>query len=121
MDCKDNWLTQITKKVIHRVPDLAFQKNEQLREDLINDAFTQIMIHSQANSYERQWDNLLVNCVVTLYNYLGTEGSVSRTADGISDSYDSSNILSPLLSRNIAPYLRPAGYVYSKTRFDYPD
>lgn len=114
-----NWITKIKEKILRRVPDL--KDNEELLNDLIDDAFTQIILHANANAYDRKWDNILVTCVVTLYNYLGVEGSTHRSANGISDDYESSNILSPILSRNIVSYIKPIGYVFPNTRFDMPD
>lgn len=121
MPAKTNdWITRITEEVIHRVPDLGAKDKEHLREGLIRNAFTKIMLHSQANAYDTSWDSILVDCVVTLYNYLGEEGSISRAAGGVSDTYACSNVLATLLASSIPHYIRPTGYVYSKTRFDYP-
>lgn len=117
---KLTWIERINAKVQRRVPELAHTENQQLLQDLIDDAFTQIILHSNANEYNMAWDNILVNCVVTLYNYLGMEGSISRWASGIRDEYSSSNILSSILSNNIPPYIRPSGYKYKSTRFEQP-
>ena len=114
------WKTKIEKKITNRVPELNSNKNKALLDDLIDDALAQIVIYENASSYNTRWDNLLVNCVVTLYNYLGNEGSISRDANGVNDTYSSSSILSELLSRNITPYIKPTGYQYPSTRFDYP-
>lgn len=115
------WLEKIERKVQRRVPELCNDKNKDLLDDLIEDAFQQIVIHANADAYNKAWDNILVNCVVTLYNYLGNEGSLHRSADGVSDTYDSSNILSQILSRNIPSYVKPAGYTFSATRFNMPE
>lgn len=115
-----SWLTRITERIIHRVPELGLEKNVHLREGFIDTAFTQIIVHANANKYELRWDKDLVECVVRLYNYQGLEGSTERTADGVSDSYDGPDILSPYLSRNVQQYIRPVGYQYSSTRFEYP-
>lgn len=114
-----NWLANIKRKVTLRVVDL--NDNEELLTSLITDAFYQIMLHSNASSYKKEWDNILINCVVTLYNYLGVEGSTHRSAGGISDDYESSNILSPILSRSIPTYIKPVGYSFPDTRFDMPE
>lgn len=115
------WSERINEKVVHRVPELGETDKVSLRQQLIDDAFVQIMDYSNANVYNPKWDNLLVNCVVTLYNYLGTEGSDVRVVDGIRDEYNSANILSPLLSRNLTQIIRPIGYIYSSNRFNMPD
>lgn len=115
------WLENITQKIKVRIPEVCNNVNEEQKiQNYISDAFYQIMEYSNADKYDRKWDNLLVNCVVTLYNYDGTEGSVSRNANGIQDTYESSNILSVLLSRNITPYLRRTGHRYPQDRFEYP-
>lgn len=114
-----DWITNIKNKICTRVVEL--KDKQELLSDLVDDAFHQIMRHSNASAYKREWDNVLVNCVVTLYNYLGVEGSTHRSAGGISDDYESSNILSPILSRNIPTYIKPLGYVFPDTRFDMPE
>lgn len=115
------WKNKIEKKITSRVPELGESKNTDLLEDLIDDALAQIVIFENASYYTTKWDNLLVNCVVTLYNYMGNEGSISRDANGVVDTYSSSSILSELLARNITPYIKPSGYVFPATRFDYPE
>jgi hypothetical protein len=117
---KITWLERISIKVQRRVPDLSAEHNQGWLNDLIEDAFTQIVRYAKADKYDTAWDNLLVSCVVALYNYSGMEGSTSRSADGIRDVYESSNILSQLLSRNITPNIKPSGYKFSPTRFDFP-
>lgn len=114
-----SWKTQIKKKIFLKVPEL--KENNELCETLIEDAFSQIMLHTQAVSYKKDWDNVLVTCVATLFNYLGLEGSIQRSANGISDSYESSNILSSILSRSLPHYIKPVGYVFPNTRFNMPD
>lgn len=115
------WYEKIVGKVKRRIPQIDdFENGEFLLEDLIEDALTQIVIFANANAYDKKWDNLLVNCVVTLYNYEGQEGSTSRDANGVNDTYSSSSILSELLSSNISPYIRPCGYGYSSNRFNLP-
>lgn len=115
------WIEKITEKIKRRVPLIMEDtQGESLIIDLIDDALTQIVTYANANAYDKKWDNLLVTSVVTLYNYEGMEGSTSRNANGVSDVYNSSYILSELLASGITPYLRPCGYVYSPNRFDYP-
>ncbi len=121
MDNGATWIKRINAKVQRRVPDLKLESNQQLLQDLIEDAFTQIIIYSRADKYKKEWDNVLVNCVVVLYNYMGTEGSIYRSFDGIRDEYESSNILSPILSRNITQYIKPSGHKYPDNRFDMPE
>lgn len=114
------WLTKITGKITRRIPNLNTSENNERISDLIETALCQIVNYENANSYNTKWDYLLVECVVTLYNYEGVEGSIERRANGVYDVYESANILSPLLARNISPYIRPSGYVYSNNRFDLP-
>ena len=114
------WLERISLKVQRRVPDLSAEHNQGWLNDLIEDAFTQIVTYAKADKYDTAWDSLLVNCVVALYNYSGMEGSTSRSADGIRDVYESSNILSQLLSRNITPNIKPSGYKFNPNRFNFP-
>ena len=115
------WLEKISGKVKRRIPQIDdYEDGEYLLEDLIEDAVCQIVTYANANAYDKKWDNLLVTCVVTLYNYQGQEGSTSRDANGVKDVYSSSSILSELLAANIAPYIRTSGYVYKTDRFDLP-
>ncbi len=115
------WLEKITGKIKRRIPQIDdFEDGEFLLEDLIEDAVCQIVSFAHANAYDKKWDNILVNCVVMLFNYEGQEGSTSRDANGVKDVYSSSSILSELLAANIAPYIRTSGYVYSSNRFDLP-
>ena len=116
------WYEKIVGKVKRRIPQIDdFEDGEFILEDMIEDALTQIVDYANANSYEKRWDNLLVNCVVTLFNYEGNEGSSSREANGVKDTYNSSAILNELLTSQITPYIRPTGYVYSENRFNMPD
>lgn len=115
------WSEKINERVVHRIPELGQENNVQLRQQLIEDAFSQIMIYTKANSYKREWDYILVNSVVILYNYLGTEGSTTRSVDGIRDEYGTSDILATYLSGNLPQYIRPIGYAYSDSRFDLPE
>ena len=114
------WLERISAKVQRRIPDLSIESNQGWLIDLIEDALSQIVSYARATKYDTAWDNLLVNCVVTLYNYSGMEGSQSRYANGVRDTYGSSDILSDLLTRNITPFIRPSGYKYPENRFDFP-
>ena len=120
-DTPTNWIERINAKVQRRIPELAEESNHQLLQDLIEEAFTDIINYSRADKYDTSWDNTLVKCVVTLYNYLGTEGSIYRSFNGIRDEYGSSDILSTILARNIPQYIKPTGYKYSNRRFDYPE
>lgn len=117
----ESWLTKITAKIYRRIPELATANDTLLVDDLIDEALTEIVKYANATAYSTEWDTLLVKCVSTLYNYMGVEGSIKRQANGVSDTYNSSNILSELLSRNICPYIRPVGFVYPSTRFDMPE
>ena len=66
------WLEKISGKVTRRIPQIDdYEDGEFLLEDLIEDAVTQIVSFANANAYDKKWDNLLVTCVVTLYNYQG--------------------------------------------------
>lgn len=113
-----SWKDIILKRVYIKVPEL--KENQDLAQELIESAFSAIMIHSQATSYKKDWDNTLVNCVSILYNYLGVEGSTRRSANGVVDEYESSHILSTILSRDIPHFIKPVGYVFPNTRFDMP-
>jgi hypothetical protein len=114
-----DWKTKITAKIQRRVPELV--DNSLLLEDLLEEAFVSIMRYSNASAYNKEWDSLLVTCVVTLYNYMGMEGSTERRANGIVDFYETSSILTPILSRNITPCIKPLGYVFSEDRYKFPD
>lgn len=112
------WIDTIKGEVLRRTPQLEGQ--EMLLEDLVDDAFMCIMNYSKANSFDKAWGKTLVRCVAMLYNNLGVEGSVSRSSSGISDSYNSTDILSSFIACNIPQFIRPSGYVYSSNRYGYP-
>ena len=117
---ENKWLTKITEKVYRRIPELNTVETNLHLNDLIEEALAQIVRFANANKYSTEWDYVLVECVIRLYNYEGVEGSTQRKANGVEDIYESSDILAPYLSRNIVPYIRPSGYVYSANRFDLP-
>lgn len=114
-----SWLSTIKKRITTRVNEL--ENNTELLEDLIRQAFDEIMNYTHANSYNVSWDSCLVKCVITLYNYSGVEGSKKRSANGIDDEYESSSILSDILSKELPYYIKPIGHIYPSTRFKYPD
>lgn len=113
------WLEKIKTKIGNKNKEL--QDNDDLLEDLIEDAFYEIMEHSNANSYNLAWDRVLVQAVLEKYNTIGIEGSISRNSGGVVDTFASTNVSSPTISRNITPFIRPSGYAYSNTRFNYPE
>lgn len=114
------WKQQITAQIERRIPEL--KGNEDLLDDYLNSAYKAIMRHTAANKYSSEWDDVLVNAVVMLYNYSGVEGSVERENGGVQDSYETSVILSPLLSRSDLPqYIRPVGYTFAADRFVLPE
>lgn len=114
-----SWLSNIKDKIYRRVPEL--RSDENLCEDLIDEAFVEIVKYSNANSYDRLWDSVLVKSVCMLYNTIGTEGSTYRSSLGVSDKYDSTDILATYLQANIKQYIKPVGYVYSQDRFKFPE
>ena len=113
------WIDTIKSKIEHRNKELA--DNVDLVEDLIEDAFYEIMTYANANKYDKAWDRVLVKLVLEKYNTIGIEGSVSRNSGGTSDTYESSEVTSPTISRNISQFIRPSGYQYSPNRFDMPE
>ena len=115
------WKDDITDKITRRVPELGERANEDLLDDLLDDAFRSIIIYSNANAYKKEWDGILVRCVAMLYNNIGVEGSVGRNSLSTYDSFDSTDIIASFIQRNIPQYIRPVGYKYSDTRFDYPE
>lgn len=114
------WKDDITDKIIRRVPELDGTANEDLLDDLIEDAFRSIMNYSKANVYKKEWDSVLVRCVAMLYNNIGMEGSTSRNSLSTYDTFDSTDIIGSFIQANIPQYIRPLGFKYSETRFDYP-
>lgn len=115
------WKDDITEKIIRRVPELDGTNNEDLLDDLIEDAFRSIMIYSSANVYKKEWDSVLVRCVAMLYNNIGLEGSTGRDSLSTRDTFDSTDIIASFIQRNIPQYIRPIGFKYSENRFDYPE
>lgn len=116
----NKWLTRITEKISRRIPELNTVDTNLHLNDLIEEAVYQIVSFANANSYSKEWDYVLVECVIRLYNYEGVEGSISRKANGVEDVYESADILAPYLSKNIVPYIRPSGYSYNPNRFELP-
>lgn len=115
------WLERISGKIKRRIPQIDdFEDGELYLDDLIEDALHAIVDYAKADAYDTKWDRLLVTCAVMLFRYDGQEGSLSRSANGVEDTYPSTAILSELLSAEIVPYLRPSGHVYSSTRYNYP-
>lgn len=116
------WLEKISAKIKRRIPQIDdFEDGELYLDDLIESALCAIVDYAKADEYETKWDRLLVTCAVMLFRYDGQEGSTSRKANGVEDVYPSTAILSEYLAANIVPYLRPCGYVYSSTRYDFPN
>ena len=116
-----SWNDDITEKIVRRIPALGETDNEDLCQDLIEDAFRSIMIYSKADSYNKEWDSVLVRCVGMLYNNIGMEGSTSRESLSTTDTFDSTDIIASFIVRNIPQYIRPSGYSFSPTRFDFPN
>ena len=117
---ENKWLTKITEIVNRRIPELNTVETNLHLNDLIEEALVQIVRFANANKYSTEWDYVLVECVIRLYNYEGVEGSIERKANGVDDVYESGDILAPYLSKNIVPYIRPSVYVYNDNRFDLP-
>lgn len=113
------WIDDIKSAVIRRIPQLETQSD--LIEDLIDDAFRYIVNYSHDDSYSTQYDKVLVRAVAMLFNNIGVEGSMSRNANGISDSYNSTDVLASFVASNVKQYIRPSGYEFSSTRYTYPE
>lgn len=116
-----SWLQDIEEAVIRRIPELGTEDNEFLLEDLIDDAFLEIMQYTRADSYNTDWDKKLVRCVAMLYNNIGTEGLTSRSALSVSDSFDAPDVIASFIVANFPQYIKPVGYVYPADRMKYPD
>lgn len=116
-----SWKDDITEKIGRKIPALVETQNEDLCEDLLEDAFRSIMSYSKANVYNKQWDGILVRCVCMLYNNIGMEGSLSRESLSTTDTFDSTDIIASFIQRNIPQYIRPVGYSFNPTRFDLPE
>lgn len=114
-----SWIEDIKSQVYRRIPDL--KDNELLCSDLIDDSFMAIMLYSKANKYNKEWDKILVRCVAMLYNTIGVEGSVYRSSISTIDTYESTDIIAPFIQANIVQSIKPVGYKYPDTRFDYPE
>lgn len=112
------WIDDIQTKITARVPELI--NDSELLQELIDESFYQIVNYTQANSYKKEWDNVLVECVVRAYNYSGLEGSTERSSGGVRDVYESSDVISNFISKRLKQYIRPIGYSYQSTRFDQP-
>lgn len=116
-----SWIDDITEKVVRRVPDLGEEDNELLCEDLITESFNAIVSYSKANAYKKEWDSVLVRCVAALYNNIGTEGLLARSSLNTGDSFANVDVIAPIIVSSIKQYIKPVGYVYSDTRFNFPE
>lgn len=116
-----SWTDDIKEKIGRRIPALVERENDDMCQDLIEDAFRSIMIYSKANQYNKEWDGIVVRCVCMLYNNIGMEGSTSRESLSTTDTFDSTDIIASFIQRNIPQYVRPVGYVFSPTRFNLPE
>ena len=114
------WIDEIKEKVARRVPELGEDANEFLCEDLIEECFREIVKHSGANSYKREWDYTLVRCVAALYNNIGVEGLLARSSLSTGDTFANVEVIAPIIVANIPQYIKPLDYVYSSTRFNLP-
>lgn len=116
-----NWEDRVTAR-IKRV--LGIEENEtnydNLIKDYINDSFIYIMDYTNAEKFSKSYESTLIECVVTLWRRRGVEGSTSRSAGGVSESYDSSIVVAPIIASHLVQYIRPTNYQYPDTRYDYP-
>ena len=112
------WIDNIKEKVKRKVPNLANEND--LLEDLIDDAFHEIIDYANADRYNTAWDRILVECVVIKYNTIGNEGVISRSGNGISDNFGTAVRTSEVIAKSIPQYLKPCGYRFSVSRYNYP-
>lgn len=112
------WIDTIKAKIARRKPELG--NDSDLMEDLIDESLYDIVSYANADKYNTAWDRVLIQCVLQKYNTMGIEGSISRSASGVSDRYESSDVCASIISRNVPQYLKPSGYIYKSTRFDRP-
>lgn len=115
-----SWTDDIKEKIVRRVPELGEPANDELCEDLIADAFHEIVKYAHVDAYKKEWDLTLVRCVAALYNNIGTEGLVSRSSLNTADSSTHTDVIAPIIVANVKQYIKPVGYVYSDTRFNFP-
>ena len=114
------WLETIKCRVKARNKNIA--EDEDMLIELITTAFRGIMTYTKSDEYDLNWDDILIDGVIRLYNYSGIEGSIQRTNNGVTDKYESSNVLANFLSTSGLPhYIRPVGTTYSATRFKFPE
>lgn len=114
------WIEKTTAKIKRRLDiDDSDATCDNLIKDYIDDVLREIVEYTNSNGYNTCYDNTLIRCVVALWRKRGVEGSTSRSAGGISDTYLSDDEISSLIT-SLPQIMRPIGYTYSKTRFDYP-
>lgn len=115
-----SWYENILRRVCVRVP--ALKEDEDMAYDLIKTAFDDVMNYTRADKYDKSWDSILIKLVILLYNVSGVEGSIVRENGGISDEYESSNIVAVTLSgSNLPHYIRPTGHSFENSRMDFPE
>ena len=115
------WIDKVTAKIKRRIGIEESDTNyDNLIKDYIEDTFMEIINYTNANSFNKSYEPTLVDCVVALWRRRGVEGANSRSAGGVSESYDSSVVIAPIISSKLPQIIRPLNYSYSSERYEYP-
>lgn len=115
-----SWIDDIKERIVRRVPELGESANDELCDDLVAEAFNEIVNYAHVDAYRKEWDLTLVRCVAALYNNIGIEGLLSRSSLNTGDSLSHADVIAPIIVANVKQYIKPVGYVYSDTRFNFP-
>lgn len=115
------WIDTIISKIKKRL-DIEQQNSQydSLLEEYVQGAFNDIIIHTNSNYYDNSYESTLIKCVIVSWRKRGIEGTTSHTMGDITDSYESSDETSYLISK-LPVKIRPVGYQYSSDRFNFPN
>ena len=115
------WEDKVTTKIKSRLEiDNTNTEYDALIKDYIYDTFVDIINYANADSFRKEYEPTLIACVVALWRRRGVEGTISRSAGGVSEHYDNSVVIAPIISSKIPQIIRPLGHTYPSTRYDYP-
>lgn len=115
------WIDKVTAKVKRRIGiDEKDTNYDTLIKDYIEDTFMEIINYTNANSFNKSYEPTLIDCVVALWRRRGVEGTISRSTGGVSESYDSSIVIAPIISSKLSQIIRPLNYTYSSERYEFP-
>ena len=115
------WEDKVATKIKNRLEiDNTDTSQDSLIKEYIYDTFVEIINYTNADSFKKEYEPTLISCVVALWRRRGVEGTISRSAGGISEHYDNSVVIAPIIASKIPQIIRPLGHIYPSTRYDFP-